>query len=317
MQVIITDSWIARTRSIYLSGTRLLLVLCTLALLTMLLTVTLYHLVFLKGARDGWPVVNSLVRLVVREEFALRDRLMSENLDTMARRLGEMQAKMLQLESLGERVSGLAGINPSEIKVPPGRGGVLIEGRALGLEDIKKVISDLEQVGDRRADLLSMLETRLMEQKIRALLVPTQTPVSGPIGSGFGWRIDPFSGHNAMHTGIDFVADVGSPVYAAAGGVVIFKEWMSDYGLVVEVDHGQDLITRYAHLSRILVRNGDLVKRGQKIAEVGNTGRSTGPHLHFEVLMRGVAQDPQKFLNAGRNVAPARQLAGRSSPSNP
>jgi murein DD-endopeptidase MepM/ murein hydrolase activator NlpD len=110
---------------------------------------------------------------------------------------------------------------------------------------------------------------------------------------------------------------VGSPVYAAAGGVVIFKEWMSDYGLVVEVDHGQDLITRYAHLSRILVRNGDLVKRGQKIAEVGNTGRSTGPHLHFEVLMRGVAQDPQKFLNAGRNVAPARQLAGRSSPSNP
>jgi hypothetical protein len=317
MQVIITDSWIARTRSIYLSGTRLLLVLCTLALLTMLLTVTLYHLVFLKGARDGWPVVNSLVRLVVREEFALRDRLMSENLDTMARRLGEMQAKMLQLESLGERVSGLAGINPSEIKVPPGRGGVLIEGRALGLEDIKKVISDLEQVGDQRADLLSMLETRLMEQKIRALLVPTQTPVSGPIGSGFGWRIDPFSGHNAMHTGIDFVADVGSPVYAAAGGVVIFKEWMSDYGLVVEVDHGQDLITRYAHLSRILVRNGDLVKRGQKIAEVGNTGRSTGPHLHFEVLMRGVAQDPQKFLNAGRNVAPARQLAGRSSPSNP
>jgi murein DD-endopeptidase MepM/ murein hydrolase activator NlpD len=304
MQVIITDAWIARSRSIYLSGTRLTLVLGAMALVMMVLAAGFYHLVFLKGARDGWPVVGSLVRLVVRDEFALKDRLMSENLDAMARRLGEMQAKMMQLEALGERVSGLAGLNPAEIKVQPGRGGVSIEGRPLSLNEVKSVMSDLEQVSDLRVDMLSIMESRLMEQKIRSMMVPTQQPVAGHMGSGFGWRIDPFSGHNAMHSGIDFVANVGSPVYAAAGGVVVSQEWMAEYGHVVEIDHGQDLLTRYAHLSRSAVRKGDLVKRGQRIADVGNTGRSTGPHLHFEVLVRGVPQDPQKFLTASRAAAP-------------
>jgi murein DD-endopeptidase MepM/ murein hydrolase activator NlpD len=133
--------------------------------------------------------------------------------------------------------------------------------------------------------------------------VPTEAPVKdASLGSVFGWRIDPFTGHSALHSGLDFPAEVGTPIFAAAGGVVVAQELHPQYGNMLEVDHGNALLTRYAHTSRVLVKKGDLVKRGQKIAEVGNSGRSTGPHLHFEVLLQGVAQDPQKFLNAGSSL---------------
>ena len=128
-------------------------------------------------------------------------------------------------------------------------------------------------------------------------------PVNSPWNaSTFGWRIDPFTGHSALHTGLDFPAETGTPIYAAAGGVVVTQEFHPQYGNMIEVDHGNELITRYAHSSRVLVKKGDLIKRGQKIAEVGTTGRSTGAHLHFEVLVQGVPQDPQKFLNAGSHL---------------
>ena len=131
-----------------------------------------------------------------------------------------------------------------------------------------------------------------------------RSPVTGrTAGSAFGWRLDPFTGQSALHTGLDFQADTGTPILAAAGGVVIAQEFHPAYGNMIELDHGNQLVTRYAHASRTLVKQGDLVRRGQKIAEVGSTGRSTGPHLHFEVLVQGVFQDPQKFFNAGSGKA--------------
>jgi murein DD-endopeptidase MepM/ murein hydrolase activator NlpD len=138
-------------------------------------------------------------------------------------------------------------------------------------------------------------------------MVPTEKPVVGvQVGSPFGFRIDPITGRSALHTGLDFPSDPGTPILSAAGGVVVVQEYHAAYGNMVEVDHGNDLITRYAHASRVLVKKGDIVKRGQKIAEVGSTGRSTGPHLHFEVWVSGVPQDPQRFLAAGENVAAAK-----------
>ena len=125
---------------------------------------------------------------------------------------------------------------------------------------------------------------------------------NGNLGSPFGWRIDPFNGRSALHTGLDFPSEPGTAILAAAGGVVVAQEYHPAYGNMVEIDHGNELITRYAHASRVLVKKGDLVKRGQKIAEVGSTGRSTGPHLHFEVLVQGIFQDPQKFLTAGKHL---------------
>jgi len=303
MQLIITDAWLAKSRAVHLSGTKLLGALLLLSFLLMSVSAGLYHWVFLKGAREGWPVIGTLVKLVVKDEVAQRDRFVRENIDVMARKLGEMQAKLLQLESLGERVSGLAGVNPSDIRGKPGQGGAFIPGRNLSMDELQETLSELENWTALRTDVMTVIESRLLEQKIRKMMVPTQVPVnSGNMGSGFGWRIDPFTGTSALHTGLDYSAEPGTPILAAAGGLVVVQEYHPQYGNMVEIDHGNDLITRYGHSARVLVKKGDLIKRGQKIAEVGNSGRSTGNHLHFEVLVQGVPQDPQKFLNASSNV---------------
>ncbi|MDO8318174.1 M23 family metallopeptidase [Rhodoferax sp.] len=316
MQMIITDAWLAKSGTLYLSGRRLLLLLVLSAFVVMLLAVGLYHWVFLKGAREGWPVIGSLVRLVVKDEFEQRDRFVRENLDVMARKLGEMQVKMMQLESLGERVSGLAGVNPAELRAANGLGGVLVSGPALTLPDLQATLDDLESLTHQRTDLFTVIESRLFERKMQSLLIPTQKPVTqGEVGSAFGWRLDPITGRTALHTGLDFRAESGTPILAAAGGVVVTQEFHPEYGNMIEIEHGDDLISRYAHASKTLVKKGDLIKRGQKIAEVGSTGRSTGAHLHFEVMVQGVFQDPQKFLLA-RQPIKAAQLAQATSGSN-
>ena len=301
MQLIITDAWLAKSRAIHLTGTKLVLATLLASLMLMLVAAGLYHWVFLKGAREGWPIVGALVKLVVKDEFEQRDRFMRENLDVLARKVGEMQAKMSQIESLGERVSGLAGINPAEIKMKPGQGGPLVSAHPMSMMELQTTLAELDRLSDQRFDLMTVMESRLFDRKLLSMMVPTQQPVSGGnLGSLFGWRIDPFTGVSALHTGLDFPADQGSPILAAAGGVVVTQEFHPAYGNMIEIDHGNSLMTRYAHASRIFVKKGDLIKRGAKIAEVGTTGRSTGAHLHFEVLVQGVAQDPQKFLAAGR-----------------
>ena len=308
MHLIITDAWLAKSRAIHLSGTRLIASALMLSLALMVVAAGLYHLVFLKGARERWPVVGSLVRLVVQDEFEQRDKFMRENLDVLARQLGEMQAKLTQLESLGERVSGLAGINAADIRAKPGQGGALVTGRPLSMDELQATLADLDRLTAQRTDLLTVMESRLFDQKMRNMMIPTQMPVSdGNLGSEFGWRIDPITGRSALHTGLDFQADSGKAILAAAGGVVLVQVYHAAYGNMVEIDHGNDLVTRYAHASSVLIKKGDIVRRGQKIAAVGSTGRSTGAHLHFEVLVQGVPQDPQKFLTAGGNLA-AQQL---------
>lgn len=315
MQLIITDAWLAKSRAINLSGTKMALAALSASLVLMLVAAGMYHWVFLKGARDGWPVVGSLLRLVVKDEFEQRDRYMRENLDVLARKLGEMQAKLTQLESLGERVSGLAGVDAGDLKLKTGQGGALVSGRPLSMAELQTTLADLDRITSQRTDLMTVLESRLFEQKMRNMMIPTQQPVAGILGSNFGWRIDPITGRSALHTGLDFPANTGSVIQAAAGGVVVTQEYHSDYGNMIEVDHGNDLITRYAHASKIHVKKGDLVKRGQKIAEVGSTGRSTGSHLHFEVLVQGVPQDPQKFLTAGLALG-SQHLAQLMKPAN-
>jgi len=307
MQLIVTDAWLAKSRAMHFTGPQLGLIFVLLTFALMLSSLGLYHWVFLKGAREGWPIIGSLVKLVAKDEFEQRDRFLRENLDLMARQLGEIQAKLTQLESLGERVSGLAGLNPSHIRGAPGQGGSEIAARALTLPEVKSAMDSLEALTHQRTDLLTVLESRLFEQKMKNMMVPTQQPVDGgDVGSAFGWRLDPITGRSALHTGLDFPASVGTPVLAAAGGVVVTQETHPEYGHMVEIDHGNDLITRYAHSSRVLIKKGDLIKRGQKIAEVGTSGRSTGSHLHFEVLVQGVPQDPQKFLLGGHQSAPAK-----------
>jgi murein DD-endopeptidase MepM/ murein hydrolase activator NlpD len=307
MQVLIMNGSSGASRLVQFSRLQLGLAVSAVLLTVVLLAGVLYHAVFLKAAREGWPGVSQLVQLIGRDEVAQRDRYLRENLDAMARRLGEMQARMVQIEAMSERVSGLAGIKPQELqqmlKGTPaggGKGGPFIP--ALpgtpppSLEALDALLLELTAQAEQRTDLFTLVESRLFEKRLAALMVPNSRPVEGPVGSGFGFRADPFSGRAALHTGLDFPADVGTSIHAAAGGVVLQAEFHPQYGQMLELDHGRGLVTRYAHASKVLVKVGDLIKRGQPIAEVGTSGRSTGPHLHFEVLLDGVPQDPARFL---------------------
>jgi murein DD-endopeptidase MepM/ murein hydrolase activator NlpD len=311
MQIMITHGSMARTRVLHFNRLQLAAALAGLIAVLLLLSGTIYHVIFLKAAREGWPVVSQIVRLVVRDEFAQRDRFMRENLDAMAQKVGEMQAKLIKLEAIGERVSGLAGVKPEELKqIAPaglrgGQGGPFIPARKPSLEQLNGMVATLDEAAEQSTDLFTMIESRLFEKRLASLMVPNSPPVTGIVGSGFGFRSDPFTGRPALHTGLDFPADVGTPIMAAAGGVVRAASFHPAYGNLLEIDHGNGLTTRYAHNSKILVKAGDLVRRGQVVAQVGTTGRSTGPHLHFEVMVEGVLQDPAKFL-AGKASAPVR-----------
>ena len=180
------------------------------------------------------------------------------------------------------------------------------------MDQLKGALGSLDIEADQRTDLFTLVESRLLEKRLTELMVPNSRPVDGPIGSGFGFRSDPFSGRAALHTGLDFPAEAGTRVFASAGGVVRLSEYHPEYGNLVEIDHGNGLVTRYAHNSKVLVKAGDLVKRGQAISEVGTSGRSTGAHLHFEVLLDGVPQDPAKFLAGGEAAALAAAKPGRA-----
>jgi murein DD-endopeptidase MepM/ murein hydrolase activator NlpD len=311
MQVLITSGILARTRVLRLNRWQLLLALGALVIVLTLLSGTVYHFIFLKAAREGWPVVSQIVRLVVRDEFAQRDRFLRENLDAIAQKVGEMQAKLVTLEVMSERVSGMVGVKVEEIRpvVKPvlsgAQGGPFVPARSISLDQLRSMVDSLDVETDQRTDLFTMIESRLFESRLQALMIPNSKPVDVPVGSGFGFRPDPFTGQMALHAGLDFPSEVGTPVMAAAGGVVLVSELHPEYGNLIEIDHGKGLVTRYAHNSKVLVKSGDIVKRLQKIAEVGTSGRSTGPHLHFEVRVDGVPQDPAKFLAGGGSAATA------------
>lgn len=315
MHIIITDAWLAKSRAMHLNGYKLVGVGLLASVVLMLGSVVTYHGVFLEGVRQGWPGFTSVGRMVHQSEVQTQEVFMRENLDAMARKLGEMQARMMQMESLGERVAGLAGLNPTEFKAGPGTGGALVAERDLSVSELMAAMEQLDVASGSRVDWLTVVESRLFDQKIQRSMIPAEQPVTGVrAGSPFGFRIDPITGRSALHTGLDFPAETGTPILAAAGGVVVVQEYHEAYGNMVELDHGNQLITRYAHASQVYVKKGDIVKRGQRIADVGSTGRSTGPHLHFEVWVAGVPQDPQRFLAAGESMVAAQQKAGLRKP---
>lgn len=232
-------------------------------------------------------------------------QVMQETVQALAVRMGQMQAQLLRLDSLGERLARLSGIKPHEFAFDqiPGRGGALhhVPQQDLTVSQLTRQLDDLSQLLALRSDQLDVLDSILMQNQLSQKLMPSMSPVDGGwFSSNFGWRIDPFNGRRALHEGVDFVAPVGTPILAAAGGVVVASEYHPEYGNMIEIDHGNNLVTRYAHASKRLVKLGDIVLGGQKIATVGSTGRSTGPHLHFEVRKGGVAVNPTRFLKAQR-----------------
>jgi len=256
-----------------------------------------------EGLNDG---VRALLSKIQSDERQKQQSYVHSSLDAMAARVGQMQAQMQRLDALGARLAKLTGMKPEEFRFdqPPAQGGPLVAlpAQEMSVNSLEQQLNRLTQTVNDRSDKLLALETMLLQNQLSRKLLPSIPPVNeGFYSSNFGWRLDPFTGSNAMHEGVDFMANAGTAIRASAGGVVAYASLHSQYGNMVEIDHGNDIVTRYAHASRLLVKVGQVVRRGEKVAEVGSTGRSTGNHLHFEVRYKGIAQNPVRFLqkNAG------------------
>jgi murein DD-endopeptidase MepM/ murein hydrolase activator NlpD len=307
MQIILLNPR-SRVRSLTLSSRHVLLLLLLLFAAILACAALLSYLLLSRAGDSQSPMLHNIVESLMRQDEDKKEKYLKENLAMMAIKLGEMQAQLSRLDALGERVQGLSGVPPQEFnfKQPPGgQGGAMSKNpatppHAMNMSELQKSLDSFETDIGRRSDYMNVVETALMSGKIKARLLPTMQPVNVLYNSSsFGWRIDPFTGFNAFHEGLDFPAPIGTPIFAAAAGVVVAAEFHPDYGNMLDIDHGNDIMTRYAHASVLYAKVGDIVKRGQHIADIGTTGRSTGPHLHFEVRIKGAAQDPRKFLALG------------------
>ncbi|UCH47928.1 MAG: M23 family metallopeptidase [Betaproteobacteria bacterium] len=301
MDIILVSNRFDQARSFRLSKPQIFFLCLLFLLLVVSLSVLLNYFSLRYAVTHKSPYLQSLLAEVQEEQTKRTQSYLRESLNTMAARVGEMQAKLLRLDTLGERLSKLAGLDPKEFmfEQSPARGGPSpdIEAKPLSFTELTKQLDMLAGDLDDRADKLGALESRLFLDYAKQQFVPTSLPVeTNWFSSNFGWRIDPFTGFSTFHEGIDFMSPTGRPIRAAGAGVVVYSGNHPQYGKMVEVDHGNGLVTRYAHASQLDVKVGDVVVIGQKIAEVGSTGRSTGPHLHFEVRVRGAAVNPYKYL---------------------
>ena len=235
-----------------------------------------------------------------REIGELRQQLQLR-VDAMAMRLGEVNAHVIRLDALGKRLTEMAAIDSREFNFDrePPSGGPEADGEGVSAQipDLSAMLTQLERRVDLRGSQLSALENVILARELKAEIHPEGRPVSeGFISSYFGERSDPFDGREAFHRGVDFAGTVGSRVVAVAAGVVTWAGERSGYGKLVEINHGDGYVTRYAHNERTLVSVGETVKRGEPLALMGSTGRSTGPHVHFEVLRNGRQVDPLSFI---------------------
>jgi len=301
VQIIVVDKRLTRARTLTLSPRMFAIAVAGLCVAVLLSVIGLYVVTFRVAATLEIPYVRDLASSLLRDEIERNEQFMRDNVAAMAKRLGEMQAQLMRLDALGERVAKLAGIRPEEFNFRdlPGLGGAEPrDARPLTMDQLSDQVDRVARGVESRADYLDVVESELLSAQVRSALLPQNTPVTaGFIGSGFGSRVDPFSGQMSMHAGLDFAAPVGTPILAAAGGVVSAAEANAAFGNMVVIDHGNGLQTLYAHASRLDVRAGEIVRKGQQIARVGSTGRSTGAHLHFEVHVNGRPQNPALFLS--------------------
>ncbi len=248
------------------------------------------------------------MRLEILQQQEMLDQLSREqdtNINALAARLAELQAASTRLDALGERLVSVGQLDPEEFNFnqPPPVGGpeMVINGGHSDITDINQSISDLSQVLSSQFARLDALQLLLLGRNLEQERTPAGWPVSsGWISSGFGERNDPFTGKKAKHEGLDFAGIKGSEVLAVASGAVTWSGSRQGYGKLLEIDHGNGYVTRYAHNDELLVNDGDSITAGQEIAKMGATGRASSPHVHFEVLHKGKAVNPYKFVKQAR-----------------
>ncbi|MDQ7014981.1 MAG: M23 family metallopeptidase [Gammaproteobacteria bacterium] len=243
----------------------------------------------------------------IRQQRESQEQLQQAKSEVTAltRHLGQLQAYMTRLDALGARLVEVAKLDGQEFdfsQVPP-LGGPVSDAQIAEytLSDLGRMAQTLQMQMQLREEKLSILESVLFKRRLRNETLPAGRPIKkGWMSSAYGIRTDPFSGKPQMHKGIDFAGKMGSSIYAVASGVVSWAGKRHGYGQLVEIQHGNGYSTRYAHGAKVLVQKGELVSQGQEIAKMGSSGRSTGPHLHFELLKKGRQINPVKFVRSRR-----------------
>jgi murein DD-endopeptidase MepM/ murein hydrolase activator NlpD len=253
-------------------------------------------------------LVKSLSRIFQQERVQIEDikQDTQSGIDALAIRVGQLQSQLLRLDALGERLVDIGGLDEGEFSFEtiPAIGGP--EGKQSlnqpsAMPDLLSQVGKLEGTVEHRQQQLTLMEDLIMNSNLEDAVHPTGQPVrKGWISSYYGMRNDPFTGKRSKHKGIDFAGKKGSDVIAVAAGVVTWAGERKGYGNLVEINHGRGYITRYGHNSEILVEIGGRVKQGEVIAAMGSTGRSTGPHVHFEVVRNGKIVNPAKYIATKR-----------------
>lgn len=271
------------------------------------------------GRAAGAPAAGAL-----SSEAQLTADYLRDSIATLASKLGEVQARMIAVEGLGHRVAAAAGVPYTDPEIQSGLEQSIAEAQSAMLSppqtewsaellgrELDLMARELAAGGER----LHMLDAVLTQRKGAKEALPSLAPVDQPYASSsFGWRRHPVTGRHTMHEGLDFAAPRGTPILAASGGVVTEARYVPGYGKMVEINHGNGIVTRYAHASSISVKQGELVIKGQQIARVGSTGRSTGPHLHYEVRIAGHPLDPTLFMTGAKSdLESATELASASA----
>ncbi len=306
MNIILVSDSLAKSRSVSLSQGQVLMIAFGILLSGFVLATATYVVTMRFAVDMRNPYLRTLLASLHEDDQKRSEAEMRDNLNALAVKVCELQARILRLDAFGERLAKAAGVKREEFRFDekPGQGGPApTAGRDMTVTEFNQMLADISQTLEDRSDKLGVLDSLLMDDRLARKTIPTTMPVEGGYySSNYGYRPDPITGRMTFHTGVDIIASAGTIVNAAAGGVVSQVAYVPEYGNIVDVDHDNGLTTRYAHLTRGLVKVGDVVMKGQKIAIVGATGRVTGPHLHFEVRENGIPLNPNKFLSLGQNA---------------
>jgi murein DD-endopeptidase MepM/ murein hydrolase activator NlpD len=242
-----------------------------------------------------------------RAQIEEAQRVTQANIDALTLRLGQMQGHVIRLDALGSKLVGMAGIDASEFDFgnPPALGGPVEPAgehtSTLSADSLVEAIDEVARQLEERERQLGLIDHIIMTRNLRAEVVPEGRPIrKGWISSYFGMRSDPFTGRPEFHKGVDLAGKEGSEVIATGAGIVTWAGSRYGYGKLVEINHGNGYVTRYGHNAEVLVSEGQTVTKGQAIALMGSTGRSTGPHVHFEVIKRGKNVNPMNYIQASR-----------------
>ncbi len=321
MNIILIPEGIRKGRTASFTHHHVAVIVVTVALILPTVLGTVSYQIIELLSQDGSS--HQMERLQSQQKQLTAQRLAIEqtrlrtgaHLNALAQRLGHLQAQVMRLNALGSRLTRMADLDANEFdfSTRPAMGGPADIGTTMQQAGVFSTLNSLDSQVARQSEQLKALQTLLITRQTQTAITPSGWPVSGGwMSSHFGMRADPFTGRHSMHRGVDIASPMGSAIKAIGDGVITYAGKRQGYGLMVEIRHGQGYSTRYAHASKVLVNLGDRVVRGQAVARVGISGRSTGPHLHFEVLHNRTHIDPGHFLQQSNTTTVRKR--GRIAP---